>query len=135
MREIKFRVWNKATNKWHESLEDFNLNQLNNCKEVIDSGYVIQQFIGLRDKNGHEIYEGDVIYIDGSADYVVIWSDLKIGWDIDCIFRQDYEPFMSNFELSECGADKNGNFTSLEIIGNIFENSNLIIDWKYSYNK
>ena len=63
MREIKFRAWDKDMGKYHYPLEK-------NCEEPlmsywIDSegeGYVVEQFTGLQDKNGKEIYEGDIVH-------------------------------------------------------------------------
>lgn len=66
----------------------------------------ISQFTGLHDKNGKEIYEGDIV-TDGVGKYKIIY-DLKLaGYQPYCIFRDEPENYC-------------------EVIGNIYENPELI---------
>ena len=108
MREIKFRAWDVSEKRmlshelfntelsFAESAElDFWLN---------NDSYILMQYTGLKDKNGKEIYEGDIVkdgYHGKYGIYEVKWE--KIGW---------------NF-VSEDGRE-------IEIIGNIHENPELI---------
>ena len=68
MREIKFRAWNEEKKKYFRYNENsdivyFDLNDKDNgyFGDVITGNYILEQFTGLHDKNGKEIYEGDVI--------------------------------------------------------------------------
>lgn len=58
MREIKFRAWDSVANVWVENIDEMSVNRLNDHA----SYHHIMQFTGLLDKEGVEIYEGDIVY-------------------------------------------------------------------------
>ena len=78
------------------------------------------QCTGLKDKNGKLIYEGDIIYKKGSKDYKKEKMYSRVCWD----------SMYAQFNIS----DKNGmhqmpsNSNNIEVIGNIYENSELLKD-------
>ena len=103
MRTIKFRIFNKKIKSYidiHSSA--IMIDELNNLNDNL----IVEQFTGLHDKNGKEIYEGDIV-TDGVGKYKIIY-DLKLaGYQPYCIFRDDPENYC-------------------EVIGNIYENPELI---------
>lgn len=124
-RELKFRVWNEAKNKFMPSgfigISDGKFIDLKNGSIHFDSDdKVIEQFTGLRDKNGKEIYENDLIKAVGKNvvddTLSVVFKNgafcLKLGQESEPFFNDDYN---IDFTLSH-----------LEIIGNIHENGDLL---------
>ena len=103
MRTIKFRIFDSEIKKYIDiSASAIMLDELNNLKPNLK----IEQFTGLHDKNGKEIYEGDIV-TDGVGKYKIIY-DLKLaGYQPYCIFRDEPENYC-------------------EIIGNIYENPDLV---------
>ena len=103
MRTIKFRIFDSEIKKYIDiSASAIMLDELNNLKPNLK----IEQFTGLYDKNGKEIYEGDIV-TDGVGKYKIIY-DLKLaGYQPYCIFRDEPENYC-------------------EVIGNIYENQDLV---------
>ena len=107
MREIKFRKWHKELQDmtfWDGSKGSNNLfwHTLTEYPEM----YSLMQFTGSVDRNGKEIYEGDIV-TDGVGKYKIVY-DLKLaGYQPYCIFRDEPENYC-------------------EVIGNIYENPDLV---------
>jgi len=108
MREIKFRVWNIQKT-------EFNIIDFRNTGWIMitnETNGEIQQFTGLKDKNGKDIYEGDVYHQgDKNIKYKVIFEN-------GC--------FIGNQIGNKSLAGLKHFIKDIEVIGNILENNNLI---------
>ena len=101
-REIKFRDFEPELKK----MRYFNLEQFD--REEHNSYGNIMQYTGFVDKNGKEIYDGDIVHISGIGNYEIT----DICQDFDMLVNAKVE------------GDLN------EIVGNIYENPELITEVK-----
>lgn len=84
----------------------------------------IGQFTGLLDKNGNEIYEGDIITLNGNYPRVVLWD--KVSWVLMPTEYYHDEVFWV-MNLQHPGLDWWEEFADeFEVIGNIYNNPELI---------
>lgn len=137
-REYKFRAWDRKKNKMSgkfdlgdASYEGFPPPFVDeNGEHDLDADMVVMQFTGLLDKNGKEIYEGDILRLiespptwnDTEADYVVLNYIGVIEWDNE---GADYN-ITGKEELRGLGNGKQ----ETEIIGNVWENPDLLTEKK-----
>jgi uncharacterized phage protein (TIGR01671 family) len=126
MKELKFRIWSKRVNQYIDidtSNYDFSLNEL---FYELQKNHVVQQFTGLKDVNGKDIYEGDIIRYEypeqprysrkGYENPNLPDNMSVIRWTRE---GEDNHPGFRVYDL-------NGQGGKIEVIGNIFENSELL---------
>ena len=122
MKELKFKAWD---NKEQFMVEPFTYG----CDSKSKDGYTIyaeslipserfsfMQFTGMFDKNGKEIYDGDIINTENSGIYSEVeWCRGAGAWVIVEYFVNHPYTFLSTFDE-----------TDIEIVGNIFETPELL---------
>jgi uncharacterized phage protein (TIGR01671 family) len=119
MREIKFRVWdNQGDFYWGEGEGmDFKKIAFNFYDSLFEEcRLVFQQYTGLLDRNGVEIYEGDIV--KATSDQYT--NENFIG---KVIFDEGYFcTWVNKNDIRGIWGDDN-----IEVIGNIFENKDLLV--------
>jgi len=132
MREIKFRVWDKNRKRMYfwENIEAIHNNGIlvivadNNDWMLVPPNYELLQYTGLKDEQGKEIYEGDIIrytYHIGGLEFPNCIETIK--WDIEItgfLPLSDYD--VTEDDQSECCPIPE----TIEVIGNIYENPELL---------
>ena len=118
MREIKFRAWDSANARM---LQLHNISS--KFSDIENMGFLdlpILQYTGLKDKNGKEIYEGDIVNLipDGYVKELA-----TVEWDYDnasWVYCR-----ISSLEIVH-GSKVYVKWKPVEVIGNIYENTELL---------
>jgi len=124
-REIKFRAFDKKDNKMSDNFE-LHERQIMCGEEYmadtydIDCGdFEVMQYTGLHDKNGKEIYEGDIITCEGGYEgedceqpSKVYFCSESLQWRVACLCG------CQSYELSD--------YDYASVIGNIYQNPELL---------
>jgi len=133
MREYKFRAWDSWWDKMYyfdfaKNIKATPDNELKGLWILHEEGSVyaiqdkikIMQYTGLKDKNGLEIYEGDIVIPQTftNAKYRVYWSQERLQWSI----------ISTSNVPKESGRALINNSTLYEVIGNIYENPELLTE-------
>ena len=119
MKQVKFRAWDKQNLKWVKPNKGEGFTIWANGRGIADvprswngsenpDNFILLQYTGLKDKNGVEIYEGDIIEFPNGSKHEVIWRKGTFCY-------QESENSFHIFDETKC-----------KIIGNIYENPNLL---------
>lgn len=165
MREIKFRAWaltnTDRMNEWkmldNPTIYEMGFTELasiNTVFRLIDNEtMVLMQYTGLKDKNGKEIYEGDIVGEEGvyhfleregwksaSGNWKIIGEKVKnftgkgeekyiAGYQLTAVEWVDtscgFEPFSDSCKNCQCCGGGRSSI-DFEVIGNIYENPELL---------
>ena len=140
MRPIKFRTWDTERKEWVLSIppEEYMLDEdcwddSNDPEDLMlypanplptFAGRLIhQQFTGLKDSKGTEIYEGDIIKALSSDDKhlcKIVWVDNDARYGAEALPMKDFKGHLCTSYTMGC--------SNWEVVGNIFENSDLLKD-------
>ncbi len=107
-REIRFRAWDGEAMKPWECINLGHMMSLNSKK------WTVMQYTGLHDKNGKEIYEGDVVkqnHLHSDSQVGQVWYRAALGSVVGWMVGAFYMSSMME---------------SIEVIGNVHENPELM---------
>ena len=122
--QTKFKVWDKLAQRMIYPDKGYQQHYIidlygrfhNLQKGSGGNDYVVIEYTGLKDKNGKEIYEGDIVKW-GDLNYLVEWNDIAYKWQGRCPYYHRYHhPTTENFRDLMNGI----------VVGNIFENPELL---------
>jgi len=127
MTPIKYRAWNKASDKMEKVISIWVLNdeissiviKKGDSCDTIFKDYELMQSTGLEDQNGKEIFEGDIIQYRRKTKIGEVVHNWIVFWDDKT----------ARFRI-KMGDETNSLFQSLNnghiLVGNIYENKDLI---------
>ena len=131
MRETKFRAYHKERKEMFEiasiDFEEKKAALSNGTIKLLNvdfKQFELLQYTGLKDKNGKEIYEGDIVLI--KLDETSTWYKTVVGFKKGAFIANliDKEDYVYIFHHGFTDDD-------FEIIGNIYENSELLEENKW----
>lgn len=119
MRQLKFRVYIPD----HKQFSYFRLGEFDySDRYLYQHQYPVQEFIGMHDINGKEIYEGDIVQYNNRSswdgvDLKVSWNDDNLAWEV----RSKKQGVLEQSRLMKYRKEGKHFYDRVEVVGNIFE--------------
>lgn len=133
MRDIKIKFWdveNKCMHHWIENFEEIAIvngkmkpvlnNSVSDNWNWYKRSYEPLQYTGLKDKNGKEIYEGDILKFFNDVDYIIKPGYAKVVFEDGSFCCKHYKygtEYLANMDVVDM---------YITVAGNIYENPELL---------
>ncbi len=127
MREIKFRAWDKNKNKMYQvrgiNFDNEDLWLKINETQIMGANLFeveLMQYTGLKDKNGKEIYKGDILQFYNDVDYIIKPGYAKVVFKDGAFCCKHFKygtEYLANMDMSDM---------DITVVGNIYENPELL---------
>lgn len=137
----KFRAWDKESKSMHQILEIIYSNDLSYISFITIGGgnliygpkrrsgddFIIMQSTGLKDKNSVDIFEGDVVKVSDGGNEEDSYTSVVKNYADDGYPAFDIEaPSLWYYESNVLSTIMGGDYETIEVIGNVWENPNLL---------
>ena len=126
-REIKFRIWRAPDEytkvSWMESWDSLLNYSMSDIFQLDNPDDVLEQFTGLKDRNGKDIYEGDILAWHSNIYRKQDWIGLVKYRGAGFVVQESSRSF-STPDWLETACNKDANI--IEVIGNVHENPELL---------
>jgi len=119
MKEIKFRAWDKNKERMRKVVRLhwlYGKSPLSFINGWHSYDWQLMQYTGLKDKNGKEIYEGDIVIDDDEYLYIVTWHN-------------EHSSFVLSHDFNDLDDYDGSIFEVRKVVGNIFEDPELIMEF------
>ena len=132
MREIKFRAWDTRYGEMKGNCPNLMLDLhgylywqfgFDEPRMVDQEQYTLMQYTGLKDRNGKEIYEGDIVRVGDSEDDPCATIHQVLYFAEDDYPAFDLKPYL----VDDCNGLSHAMAEGyIEVIGNVHENPDLL---------
>jgi uncharacterized phage protein (TIGR01671 family) len=133
-REIKFRAWNKK-DKVMVDVAAMNfgpsglwclIEDAYDAELQLADNYELMQYTGLKDKNGQEIYEGDILKVTSEDGESYVTTVKWFGYEDYPAFDLEGIPTSWSYDTNALATIFQSGVETCEVIGNIFENPEMM---------